>query len=203
MTSLARQMLKGLVMRIAIPQWQGRIAPVFDVAGHLLLIDVEDSRETRREEKQLLKTELWARVAELLGYGADVLICGAISAPLQFRIAASGVRVIAFVCGAVDEVLAAYLRGALVDPRFAMPGCRRWRRGDGEDVLPVEFATPHRRGRLGRGWGISAGSVAGKGPQSALAVEFFVCPGCGEKIPRRRNQAQNVCPRCGASAGPF
>ena len=196
-------MPEALVMKIAIPQWQGRIAPVFDVAGHLLLIDAEDSRETRREEKQLVKTELWARVAELLSYGADVLICGAISAPLQFRIAASGVRVIAFVCGSVTEVLAAYLRGALADPQFAMPGCRRWRRRDGEDVLPVEFSTPHRHGRFGRGWGTTASLVAGKSPQSALAVECFVCPGCGEKIPRRRNQAQNICPRCGAPTGPF
>ncbi len=124
-------MQRPTTMRIAIPQWQERIAPVFDVAGHLLLVDVEGNRETHRAEKRLVRTELSARAAELLSCGTNVLICGAISAPLQFRIAASGVQVIAFICGAVDEVLAAYLNGTLGDPPFAMPGCRRWRwRGD-------------------------------------------------------------------------
>jgi len=122
-------------MRIAIPQWQGRIAPVFDVAAHLLMVEVEDNRETHREEKRLIKTELSARAAEVLGYGADILICGAISAPLQFRIAASGIQVIAFICGTVDEVLAAYLNGTLANPAYVMPGCRRWRWRGGRDTF--------------------------------------------------------------------
>jgi predicted Fe-Mo cluster-binding NifX family protein len=135
-------------MRIAIPQWQGRIAPVFDVAGCLLLVDVENGQELRREEMRLVKTDLDARVAELLGFRVDVLICGAISAPLQSKIAASGVRVSAFLCGSVDHVLAAYLEGSLAKPVFAMPGCRRWRSQGGEDVLPVRPGTRRRRGQL-------------------------------------------------------
>ena len=124
-------------MRVAIPQWRGRVAPVFDVAGHLVLIDIQDNRETHREHGRLLKSQVPERVAELAAYGVDVLICGAISASLQSRIVASGVRVIAFICGAVDEVLAAHLNGTLVDPAFAMPGCRRWRRSGGEDIQPA------------------------------------------------------------------
>ncbi len=116
-----------LSMRIAIPQWQGRIAPVFDVASHLLLVDVEDNCETHRQEERLVKTEFSARVAELRGYGADALIRSAISAPLRSRLAASGMQVSGFLCGAVDEVVAAYLSGTLATPSFEMPGCRRWR----------------------------------------------------------------------------
>ena len=137
---MVREMQELFAMRIAIPQWQGRIAPVFDTAGHLLMVDVQDGREVRREEKRRAKTDLPARTAEFLSCGADVLICGAISAPLQFKIAASGVRVIAFLCGTVDEVLGAFLNGTLADPVFAMPGCRRRRWRGGEDVLPIEFA---------------------------------------------------------------
>jgi len=34
-------LLMGIsVMKVAIPHWQGRISPVFDVAGALLLVDV-------------------------------------------------------------------------------------------------------------------------------------------------------------------
>jgi predicted Fe-Mo cluster-binding NifX family protein len=110
-------------MRIAIPQWQGRVSPVFDVAVNLVLIDIENGQEIHREEKRFLETEPSARVAEFLSIKADILICGAISAPLQTRLTASGVQVTGFICGMIDEVLAAYLNGRLATPAFAMPGC--------------------------------------------------------------------------------
>ena len=202
---LVRKMHEVALMRIAIPQWQGRIAPVFDVAGHLLLVDVEDNREIHREEKRLVKTEPSARAAELLGYGTGVLICGAVSASLQFRIAASGVQVIAFVCGAVDDVLAAYLNGTLANPVFAMPGCRRWRWRGGEDVLPVGFGMGRRRGRYAQGRGRVQGAITDNGPAAIAAGEFSTCPKCGEKVLRRvaPSQTRNVCSKCGARMAPF
>ncbi len=193
-------MHRSFAVRIAIPQWKGRIAPVFDVAGHLLLVDVEDGDETHREEKRLVRAELPARAAELLGYGTDVLICGAISAPLQFRIAAAGVRVIAFVCGAVDEVLAAYLNGRLASETFAMPGCRRWRRRGGEDVPPVGSGAGRRRARYGQGRKRTQDDLTREAPRSAAENEFFTCPQCSEKVSREwePGQARSVCSRCGA-----
>jgi predicted Fe-Mo cluster-binding NifX family protein len=118
-------------MRIVIPQWQGRVSPVFDVAVNLLLIDIEEGQEIRREERRFLGTEPSARVAEFVNFGADILICGAISAPLHTRLTASGVQVSGFVCGMVDEVLAAYLNGRLASPEFMMPGCKECRRQEG------------------------------------------------------------------------
>jgi predicted Fe-Mo cluster-binding NifX family protein len=123
--SMAFQMLYSFSMRIAIPQWQGRISPVFDVAVNLLLIDIERGQQIRREERRLLRTEPSARVAEFLSFEAEVLICGAISAPLQERLMAAGVRVVGFSCGMVDEVLAAFLNGSLTSRAFVMPGCQR------------------------------------------------------------------------------
>lgn len=192
-------------MRIAIPSWQGRIAPVFDVAGHLLLVDLEDGRETRREEKSLLKTEFSARATELASYGVNVLICGAISAPLQVKLIASGLKVISFVCGAADDVVTAYLNGMLGNPAFAMPGCRRWRWRGGEDVLPVGFGIGRRGGRLGQGRGRVQNTVISEGPGAAAAGKFSPCQKCGEKICRDTGSspAQNVCPKCGASTAPF
>jgi predicted Fe-Mo cluster-binding NifX family protein len=123
-------------MRILIPQWQGRISPVFDVAANFLVIDVESGHEIRREERRLADTGSLARIFEFLRFGADTLICGAISAPAEVRLAAAGVRVISFTCGMVDDVLAAYLKGELAHPGFAMPGCQRWHRQKGEDIMP-------------------------------------------------------------------
>ena len=50
-------------MRIAIPEWQGRVSPVFDVAVSLLLIDVDGKHEVRREQRRLLRTDPLAALA--------------------------------------------------------------------------------------------------------------------------------------------
>ena len=70
-------------MKVAIPHWQERVSPVFDSAGSVLLIDIENGRERQREERRLTRTDIMARAGEFLKFGADVLICGAISAPLE------------------------------------------------------------------------------------------------------------------------
>ena len=97
------------VMRIAIPQWQGRVSPVFDVAGNLQLIDIENGQEVRREERPMAGTDPIARIGEFLSFGAGILICGAISAPMQARLVSGGVRVIGFTCGTVDDVFHVYI----------------------------------------------------------------------------------------------
>jgi len=144
--SMASGMHSALPMRIAIPQWQGRIAPVFDVAVNLLLIDIEDGQPTRREQRRLVAMEASARVAEFLSLGAGILICGAISAPLQSRLMAAGVQVIGFACGMVDEVLAAYLNDSLTNRAFVMPGCQRCCRREGEGAMPTGFGMGAGRG---------------------------------------------------------
>ena len=128
-------------MRIAIPSWQGRVSPVFDVAKILLLVDVEGSRELGRNERSVVHANPLARAREVAELGANVLICGAISRPLEMGLTSAGVRVIAQTCGPVDDVLGAFLDGQLTNNAFLMPGCRgRRRRFRGR-----------RRGRPGRG----------------------------------------------------
>ncbi len=117
-------------MRIAIPQWQGRVSPVFDVASNLLLIDFEDGREVRRREVTLTATDPVKRAEQVVQFPPDVLICGAISRPLEVALLSAGVRVISHICGCVEEVLTAFRDDALTDGAFTMPGCcRRRQRG--------------------------------------------------------------------------
>jgi len=188
-------------MRIAIPQWQGRVSPVFDVAGNLLLIDIEDGREIRREERRFLGTNPLVRVTEFLSFGAGILICGAISASLQTRLIAAGVQVIGFACGTVDDVLAAYLNGTLARRAFAMPGCKRWRRGEGENMMSGGFGTGGRgAGRRARVRGQGAGGAGRMGGSSAAwAGTFCICPKCGEKVTHAAGKPclQMLCPKCG------
>jgi predicted Fe-Mo cluster-binding NifX family protein len=120
-------------MNVGMPIWDGRISPVLDVAGRLLLVSTEDSAEVARREANLEQAPLAARVKRIRELGVDVLICGALSWPLEAMLVSAGVRVIPQMCGSVEDVLRAFLSGQLTDEAFRMPGCcgRRWRRRGG------------------------------------------------------------------------
>lgn len=121
-------------MKVAIPDWQGRVSPVFDVAEEVLLVDLDDGEKNIRRTESLGSTLPHDRTRRLGELGVNVLVCGAISWPLEALLTASGIQVIPLVCGEVEEVLLAFRNGMLEEERFAMPGCcrqrqRRHRRG--------------------------------------------------------------------------
>ncbi len=122
-----------LIMRTAIPIADGRISPVFDVARRLLVVDVENKREIRRAEEVLEESELAARARRVAELGVGVLICGAISRPLEAMLLSAGVEVISQTCGPVEDVLRTFVSGQLSEQAFVIPGCcghrRRFRGG--------------------------------------------------------------------------
>ena len=127
-------------MRVAIPTWTGRVSPVFDVARLLLVVDINDGAEVSRNEAIIEETQLVPRTRRVTQLGVNVLICGAISMPLEAMLVSAGVRVIPHTCGTVEEVLQAFASGGLTDERFLMPGCCGRRR---------RFRGRHRGGRAG------------------------------------------------------
>lgn len=120
-------------MKVVLPVCLDRIAPVFDTARRVLVVERKDGREVGRREVDIAELSSAQRAEELAAYGATVLICGAISTA-HGKIA-GGVEVIPFISGRVDQVLEAYFRGRVSDGRFLMPGCGRQRRrlGSRED----------------------------------------------------------------------
>jgi len=125
-------------MKIAVPVWSERISPVFDVAGRLLIVELEEGVEVARNEYPLPPTDAVRKVRQLGEMGVEVLICGAVSQPILAMLAGSGIRVIPQTCGLVEDVLRAYMTGRLDRPMFLMPGCRRGR---------MRFQGRRRRGR--------------------------------------------------------
>ena len=115
-------------MRVAIPTWQGNISPVFDVAKNLIMINIDGGRETGRQEERVAEIDPSARAKRLAERRVDVLICGAISRPLEMMLISAGVRVIPQVCGNSEDVLEAFLSRQLSDKQFSMPGCCNQRR---------------------------------------------------------------------------
>lgn len=108
---------------------------MFDVAQRLLLVDVEDGVERRRGEFPITEEQLGARAMHMADLAVDVLICCAISRPLEAMLVSRGIQVIPQTCGSVEEVLRAFESGQLTEEAFLMPGCcgrRRRFRGRGD-----------------------------------------------------------------------
>jgi predicted Fe-Mo cluster-binding NifX family protein len=110
-------------MMIAIANWQDSVSPVFDVSDRLCLIETENGKELRRENILLKSRDPFGRAKEMASLGVELLICGAISHVLETTLMSAGIRVAGFICGKLETVLGAFLRGQLTGSRFLMPGC--------------------------------------------------------------------------------
>jgi predicted Fe-Mo cluster-binding NifX family protein len=116
-----------------------RIAPVLDAARCFLLVSPSPDGSRARRVVIIADADPITKARRLAGLGARVLVCGAISWPLEALLTSAGMQVIFNTCGPVDEVIAAYFAGNLTEQAFLMPGCpgrqhrhrhrhgRRWR----------------------------------------------------------------------------
>jgi len=131
------------MMKVAIPHWDSRVSPVFDVAGHLLVVELKDGQVVFRDDIELTAGSPRMRATELAGRDVDVLICGAISWSMEAMLLQMDIEVIPQIRGGVDCVLRAFISGDLNQESFRMPGCgKRRRRNTGR---------PCRRGRRHQG----------------------------------------------------
>jgi predicted Fe-Mo cluster-binding NifX family protein len=112
-------------MRLGIPVWRGEVSPVFDVAGKLLVIDVEDGREEARRVVQLGAPNESERADHLAALGVDVLVCGMITGALEQLLVAAGIRVVSHVCGPVEQVAHVMITGDRMPAECLVPGCTR------------------------------------------------------------------------------
>lgn len=119
-------------MKVALPVWEDRISPVFDVARHLMVVEVDGKTEVDRRLVSMEPGSQHRRVQQLVELGVDILICGGVSRTLEEVLGYHRIAAVPWVSGEVDEVMASYLAGALLQTQFAMPGCRgRQRAGRG------------------------------------------------------------------------
>jgi predicted Fe-Mo cluster-binding NifX family protein len=114
-------------MKAGITIWNDRIAPVFDVAGSVLVVDAADPTSTA--ETRALPQSPFAKIEALAQSGVKVLVCGAISRPLLRAACAAGLNVIPFAAGSVAEVIQALRNGDIETAAQTMPGCGCQQRG--------------------------------------------------------------------------
>jgi len=109
-------------MKVAVTVWGDTVSTVCDFSSSLLLFDVMGKEVQKRSFIPFETGMMPARVNQLEALGVEVLLCGAISRPLERMIRASGVKVIPCLRGSIEEVIAAYLADGLSDARFILPG---------------------------------------------------------------------------------
>lgn len=121
-------------MRLGIPIWRDQVSPVFDVASQLLVVDVEHGHETGRQFVQLGALGEAGRTQRLAALHLDVLVCGAITRPLEEMVAAAGVEVISMVSGPIELVAGFIVAGRHFPRQYLMPGRVRPRVREGNHV---------------------------------------------------------------------
>lgn len=111
-------------MRTAFAQLNDRIAPVFDAAHQIWVVETESGRILHQWSAVLSEGLMLEKALQLAALKIDTLVCGAISRPLEAMTAGYGIRVVSFVAGDLREVVTAWYQGRLGTAAFAMPGCR-------------------------------------------------------------------------------
>lgn len=165
-------------MKTAFSSWNHRIAPVFDVARQLLLVESHEEGIISEAEATMPADDPGEKAECLARLGVNTLVCGAISRPMQGLIESRGIALIPFVAGDLREVIQAWMEGRIHEGAFTMPGC---------------CSRSRQRGR----W-------SGRGPCQTRYYTgicgFCVCPQCSHREPHVRGIpcSRKQCPVCGS-----
>ena len=109
-------------MKIAIPVWENQVSTVLDFSEKLLIVDIEGRSIKGETSIDWSLCNDTMKLSLMQGEGVSVLLCGAISKPMQIMVENSGISLISGLRGRKDLILQAYLDGKLNDENFLLPG---------------------------------------------------------------------------------
>jgi predicted Fe-Mo cluster-binding NifX family protein len=199
-------------MKVAFAHWDQRIAPVFDTARQVRVVEAASGEIIRETEEPLVGDPGAHAALRLAQLGVDALVCGAVSKTLHNLVASYGIQVIPFVAGNLREVIGAWLDGTLGSDTYVMPGCfgrGRGHRGSHAGARREKDIMDGlgRAGISGQGGGRGqnhGGKGQGRGrmgdPLAAASGGSCVCPKCGHRESHKRGPRceKKECPECGS-----
>ena len=110
---------------VAVPEFKGRVSPTFDFCHRLTLWRVDSLGCRRTAVKTCRQSTTEERAGKLQAAGVEVLLCGAMSEAAHALLERCGIVVVEGLAGPVEQVVAAFMCGALEGPRFRLPGFER------------------------------------------------------------------------------
>jgi predicted Fe-Mo cluster-binding NifX family protein len=158
-------------MKIAIPEFNGRVSPTLDFCRQLLLVDVTEGELSETTTLDFSEMESSRRIWFLKKLGVDTLLCGGISRDLAEEIRENGIKVIPWVSGEIKEVLQAYIMDKLPDPKLTSPGFHPEQAPERSGEHLFDFPS-----------------------------DICVCPKCGHRITAEKGLpcGKKLCPDCGS-----
>jgi predicted Fe-Mo cluster-binding NifX family protein len=127
-TELSVAATSGEYEKVGVTVWGRRISPVFDAARTLQIVELNGGKPVDFRQVQLTPGRTDEVIRLLRECGAKTLICGAISAEPARKIEEGNIRLISFITGKTEQVLAWYGGGGLIGG-YQMPGCHGQGRG--------------------------------------------------------------------------
>lgn len=120
-------------MKVAIPRMGERVAPCFEYCATMAVFTVDGAEVVDQVDAVIASHDPFDRVRLLRDRQVDTIICGGVQEPYEEALRASGITVISWVAGDVDDLLDMFLRGRLVAGTGARGGAGR-RGGPGRDA---------------------------------------------------------------------
>ena len=193
-------------MKAAVSIWQDRVAPVFDVSDTIVVVEIKKSTVNAKSLERLDANDSSAKILKMVRLEIDMLVCGAVSRSLCDLIAASGILVVPFVSGQVNEVIQALMDDRLNEERFDMPGRRKCFFNPEKCSFKKKETHMPGRGRSGQGAGQPGGCAGKTGPGRGQGggmntSGFCACSQCGHKVEHVKGSPcfEQKCPVCGAT----
>ncbi len=112
-------------MKLCLAAYSHRLASLFDNASSLLLYEADKQGYWQKtaEIRVSEKDGAYSRARLLLEFRVEILICGGISHCTKRMLQSSGVQVLDWLRGDIQQVLAAWNAGDISG--LSMPGCGR------------------------------------------------------------------------------
>ncbi len=112
-------------MKIAIPIWNNRIAPVFDTISTILIFSQGDTGYTVSKELTVGDLSVPEKISALLESQVSTIICGAIPYRFEKEFLNHEIEVCSFIAGSIFDVLIAYETNTISNDEYKMPGCKK------------------------------------------------------------------------------
>jgi predicted Fe-Mo cluster-binding NifX family protein len=110
-----------MTQKIAIPVFGNRVSSRLDCSESVLLVNIEEGVILRRQEMRWSHDSTLEKIRCMIQEGVQVLICGGLTETCARMLHDTGLEVIPWVRGEIEDVLRQYMQGALHTSSMVRP----------------------------------------------------------------------------------